>query len=189
LVTASDDYGAGIGGGYAEYGNSSFGSITITGGTVTANGLYGAGIGTGYALHGWALGLGNTTISGGTEHATGNDSAGIGSGQADSNATSTLDCIIICGNPVIQAEWSCGAGIGAGCWTGGTSGLNSIETSGGTINATGTGVSDGSPGIGAGKGHSRTLKLHNILIHGRIVNATGIAVSGIGAGIVLRRTS
>jgi hypothetical protein len=76
------------------------------------------------------------------------DFAGIGSGQAHSNATSTFDCITIRGNPVVQAERSRGVEIGAGCSTGGISGLNSIEISGGTINATGTGVSGGSAGIG-----------------------------------------
>jgi D-arabinose 1-dehydrogenase-like Zn-dependent alcohol dehydrogenase len=45
-------------------------------------------------------------------------------------------------------------GIAAGCSTGGISGLNSIEISGGTINAAGTGVSGGSAGIGTGWNHS-----------------------------------
>jgi hypothetical protein len=89
------------------------------------------------------------------------DSAGIGSGQADSNATSTLDCITIRGNPVVQAEGSRGAGIDAGCSTGGISGLNSIEICGGTINAAGTGVSGGSAGIGTGWAtHTATTNRH-----------------------------
>jgi hypothetical protein len=66
----------------------------------------------------------------------------------------TLDCITIRGNPVVQAEGSCGLGIAAGCSTGGISGLNSIEISGGSINAAGTGVSGGSAGIGTGWNHS-----------------------------------
>jgi hypothetical protein len=81
LVTGSDDYGAGISGGYPVYGNSLFGSITITGGTVTANGLYGAGIGTGYALYGWVLELGNITISGGTDMRPGASPPGFGPGR------------------------------------------------------------------------------------------------------------
>lgn len=74
VITASGNYGAGIGSGY----DHACGDITITGGTVTASsGHNGAGIGCGYQGT-----CGAITISGGTIEATGGERAtGIGCGQ------------------------------------------------------------------------------------------------------------
>lgn len=109
-VTASDFYGAGIGGGMFCGG----GKVIINGGVVNATSIYGAGIGSGvsadsdtviisggmvtaFSIYDAGSGCGIISISGGTVTATGSHSgAGIGSG-ADSdedagNITISGDC-------------------------------------------------------------------------------------------------
>lgn len=110
---ATDNYGAGIGGGFGAIPKDTLiggnGTITISGGTITeaSGGYMAAGIGSGYQ------GLGTVTIEGDAviKNAQGGEAgAGIGSGTyGDSN-------ILIRGNAVIEnAESSAnGAGIGSG---------------------------------------------------------------------------
>ena len=110
---ATDNYGAGIGGGFGAIPKDTLiggnGTVTISGGTITeaSGGYMAAGIGSGYQ------GLGTVTIEGDAviKNAQGGEAgAGIGSGTyGDSN-------ILIRGNAVIEnAESSAnGAGIGSG---------------------------------------------------------------------------
>ena len=110
---ATDNYGAGIGGGYGAIPEDTLiggnGTVTISGGTITeaSGGYMAAGIGSGYQ------GLGTVTIEGDAviKNAQGGEAgAGIGSGtDGDSN-------ILIRGNAIIENAESKtgGAGIGSG---------------------------------------------------------------------------
>ena len=110
---ATDNYGAGIGGGFGAIPKDTLiggnGTITISGGTITeaSGGYMAAGIGSGYQ------GLGTVTIEGDAviKNAQGGEAgAGIGSGtDGDSN-------ILIRGNAIIENAESKtgGAGIGSG---------------------------------------------------------------------------
>ena len=100
LTASSNDYGAGIGGGFGI----SCGNIEIQGGVITAiGGSYAAGIGAGSGVTGVGTGesiCGTITISGGTVTAIGGDyAAGIGSGYAQTNP-STCGAISISGGTV-----------------------------------------------------------------------------------------
>lgn len=92
LDASSNGYGAGIGGGYAAYSDSSknvppCGNIVISNGTITATGAGGAaGIGSGSSSS-----AGSISICGGTVTATGaNSGAGIGRGTSGSTGTITF---------------------------------------------------------------------------------------------------
>lgn len=183
---ATDNYGAGIGGGFGAIPKDTLiggnGTVTISGGTITeaSGGYMAAGIGSGYQ------GLGTVTIEGDAviKNAQGGEAgAGIGSGTyGDSN-------ILIRGNAVIEnAESSAnGAGIGSGqgdLYLDGdgmvidpTVGNVTIEGNAKIENAKsgygGSGIGGGAIGIG------------NVIIRGnaQIGNATGGAgAAGIGGG-------
>ena len=185
---ATDNYGAGIGGGFGAIPKDTLiggnGTVTISGGTITeaSGGYMAAGIGSGYQ------GLGTVTIEGDAviKNAQGGEAgAGIGSGTRGNSE------IIIRGDAVIEnAESSAnGAGIGSGqgdvnydydteeTIIDKTVGNVTIEGNAKIENA-----KSGSGGSGIGGG---TLGIGNVIIRGnaQIGNATGGEEgAGIGGG-------
>ena len=183
---ATDNYGAGIGGGFGAIPKDTLiggnGTITISGGTITeaSGGYMAAGIGSGYQ------GLGTVTIEGDAviKNAQGGEAgAGIGSGTyGDSN-------ILIRGNAVIEnAESSAnGAGIGSGqgdLYPDGDGMVIDPTVGNVTIegNAKIENAKSGYGGSGIGGG---TIGIGNVIIRGnaQIGNATGGEEgAGIGGG-------
>ena len=104
-ITATGDYGAGIGCGPAGSGESSCEDIVINGGNITAKSLhYGAGIGGGYGSS-----CGNIAITGGTIEAfCGYVGAGIGAGNSGK-----VGNILITGGTVSATGANYAVGIGA----------------------------------------------------------------------------
>ena len=214
LEASSNDYAAGIGGGWAincgnieiqggiitanggsrsagigtGY-NATCGTITISDGSVTAKGgESAAGIGSGTAGSDGTATCGTITISGGTVDATGNDSgAGIGCGGTGYDGTAICGDILISGGTVEAKGGAAGAGIGSGATQKGKSQCGNITISGGTVTATGY---DGSAGIGSSRDNSAsgTSKggsiCGDILISGGTVTATGSSYSISGVGNV-----
>ncbi|MCC8151578.1 MAG: hypothetical protein LIO96_09045 [Lachnospiraceae bacterium] len=170
--------GAGIGSGTKE----TYGTITINGGTVNATGGRNGAAGIGGGFEG---GDGTVIINGGTVTATGNGQstnyaigvggAGIGGGNKKDSANSIIH---ICTQTAKggDGKWSKNGyyygGVGIG---GGRHKDYDVTITGGTVTATGGGIS-GYPygGVGIG-GHNGS-----ILISGGTVTATG---AGLGAGI------
>ena len=201
LNASSNNYGAGIGGGY----NIDCGNIEIEGGTIVANAGSGAtGIGSGDSgacgtitikganveAHGGesGTGIGSSssgscgiiTISGGTIIATGGkDAAGIGCGY-DGTCN---DGITINGTANVTATGGfCGAGIGSGHVYSNESHCGDITISGSaTVTATG---GDNGAGIGSGDSGNYQSTCGNIKISGSAtVTATGgNSGAGIGSG-------
>ena len=183
---ATDNYGAGIGGGFGAIPKDTLiggnGTVTISGGTITeaSGGYMAAGIGSGYQ------GLGTVTIEGDAviKNAQGGEAgAGIGSGTyGDSN-------ILIRGNAVIEnAESSAnGAGIGSGqgdLYLDGDGMVIDPTVGNVTIegNAKIENAKSGYGGSGIGGG---TIGIGNVIIRGnaQIGNATGGEEgAGIGGG-------
>ena len=183
---ATDNYGAGIGGGFGAIPKDTLiggnGTVTISGGTITeaSGGYMAAGIGSGYQ------GLGTVTIEGDAviKNAQGGEAgAGIGSGTyGDSN-------ILIRGNAVIEnAESSAnGAGIGSGqgdLYPDGDGMV--IDSTVGNVTIEGNAKIEnaksgyGGSGIGGG-----AIGIGNVIIRGnaQIGNATGGEEgAGIGGG-------
>ena len=116
LTASSNDWAAGIGGGW----EINCGNIEIQGGTITATGGEGAaGIGSG----GNGASCGTITISGGTVTATGGDAAaGIGSGTKSSCGTITITSGV---THVTATKGGAANSIGAG--VNGTCGMVTIE--------------------------------------------------------------
>ena len=112
LTATSNDYAAGIGGGY----EIDCGNIVIESGTVTATGsAYAAGIGSGYQAA-----CGNITLKGGTITATGGSfSAAIGSAYRGScgNITITSGVYKLSATAGGKSPNSIGAGEGGSCGT------------------------------------------------------------------------
>ena len=179
---ATDNYGAGIGGGFGAIPKDTLiggnGTVTISGGTITeaSGGYMAAGIGSGFQ------GLGTVTIEGDAviKNAQGGKAgAGIGSGtRGDSN-------ILIRGDAVIEnAESSAnGAGIGSGQ---GTTSYGAPVPSVGNVTIEGNArienAKSGSGGSGIGGG---AIGIGNVIIRGnaQIGNATGGEEgAGIGGG-------
>jgi hypothetical protein len=171
-VTASSNYGAGIGGGGGyefSYGDGSprnagaGGAITIEDGTVTASSNRGAGIGGGYALSSYGIkatgGAGGTIlIKGGTvTAASSSNSAGIGGGGGGSNEGigGAGGTITIEGGTVTATGGGYGTGIGGGYGVKTSGGGATILIKGGMVTATVTVKgSQGGMGIGGGSGSS-----------------------------------
>ena len=112
LTASTNDYGAGIGGGY----ELDCGNIVVEGGTVKATGSsYAAGIGGGYQAV-----CGNISLKGGTIEATGgSSSAGIGSAYQGScgNITITYGVTKVTATAGSKAPYSIGAGASGSCGT------------------------------------------------------------------------
>ena len=112
LAATSNDYGAGIGGGY----EMDCGNIVVESGTVKATGSsYAAGIGSGYTAA-----CGNITLKGGTIEATGgSSSAGIGSAFQGScgNITITNGVTEVTATAGSKCPNSIGAGASGSCGT------------------------------------------------------------------------
>ena len=145
-AAGSGFYGAGIGGGFGQYGKG--GSIVIDGGVITATGgAFGAGIGS----SGSNDGMDNTasscmyiTINGGIVTATGGaGAAGIGGGN-----DSDFWGITINGGVVTAAGGAGAAGIGGGCCYANGGYGDDILIAGGTVTATG---GANAAGIGTGE--------------------------------------
>ena len=145
LTASSNDYGAGIGGGFGI----SCGNIEIQGGVITATGGdYAAGIG---AASGVGIGesiCGTITISGGTVTAKGGSyAAGIGSGYAQTKP-STCGAISISGGTVsATAGAHAPAAIGKGGVDTGESTCASVTITPGITSLTLTNTNDDANGI------------------------------------------
>ena len=167
LTASSNDYGAGIGGGYGI----SCGNIEIQNGDITATGgVQAAGIGAGYQGT-----CGDITISGGTIEATSDSSgAGIGSGY-----TGTCGNIAISGGNVTAFGGQYATGIGCGD----EAECGDITISGGTIEATG---GQNGAGIGTGSSMNGPSSCGDITIENTVTQVTATAgeyaISSIGIG-------
>jgi len=146
-LTASSNFGAGIGGGFGI----SCGNIEIQGGVITAiGGLYAAGIGAGSGVTG--VGgesiCGTITISGGTVTAIGGGyAAGIGSGFSPSNP-STCGAISISGGTVSATAGALApAAIGKGAVDVGESTCASVTITPGITSLTLTNTNEDATGI------------------------------------------
>ena len=173
-VTATSNYGAGVGSGF----QSSIGTITISGGVVNATSSSGAGIGSG-AGTGGLTSAGAIAITGGNISGTSQDGAGIGSGFGGA-----IGDITIGGTAAVSAvSTGSGAGIGSGSTFGNTASAGNI-TINGTANVTATSASYGS-GIGSGYAqYAGTNSAGNVTI-GEDATVTAASLSfgvGIGAG-------
>ena len=185
-ANAKSWFGAGIGGGYGEIGETAeSGTITINGGTIIAGGSSGAGIGGGDGGNGNG---GTITINGGKVTAAGGSSgAGIGGGSSGTGGTITIN-----GGEITATGEGSGAGIG-----GGSSGAGGeITINGGKVTATGgygAGIGGGeitinggaitsTGGYGAGIGSGVNGTGGKIIINGGMVTATGNSGAGIGGG-------
>ena len=163
LDASSNDYGAGIGGGY----NRSCGNIIIESGTITATGGYlSAGIGGGAGGS-----CGNITINGGTITATSeNHAAGIGGGESGSCGNITIN-----GGTVTATGGQNSAGIGGGL----KGSCGNITFNGGTVTATGGYYA---AGIGCGnKGSCSNITIANTVTK-VTANKGKNAPNSIGAG-------
>ena len=148
LTASSNDYGAGIGGGFGR----SCGNIEIQDGVITAiGGSYAAGIGAGSGVTGVGTGesiCGTITISGGTVTATGGEyAAGIGSGYAQTNP-STCGAISISGGTVRATAGALApAAIGKGAVDGSESTCASVTITPDITSLTLTNTNSGVTGI------------------------------------------
>jgi len=133
ITATGTSYAAGIGSGY----NASCGTVTIKGGTVsTTGGSSSAGIGSAYQGS-----CGNVVIEGGTVNTKGGShAAGIGSGQKGScgNITITKGITHVTATAGSQCPISVGAGVGGSCGT---------VTIGGIVGAVNQTVYDSSVGV------------------------------------------
>ncbi|MCD7946868.1 MAG: InlB B-repeat-containing protein [Oscillospiraceae bacterium] len=203
-TSASTTGGAGIGGnghinGVSSDDVDSFGVITIEGGSITATGGSssganygaGAGIGSGGIWGGPYYPEGTIIINGGMVSATGgtasNDAGGAGIGSGGSSTDwSSLITVTIAGGIVNAEGGACAAGIGGGnnvsVMTDTDAVDYSIEMTGGTIIANGTGSTSAYGGAGIGGGDNGFAS--NIHIGGdAVVEARGAgAAAGIGGG-------
>ena len=154
-LEANNDYGsgAGIGSGYAQYGNSgAVSDITIRGGNITATSENGAGIGSGNAATGNSGAVSNITITGGNVTADGRNGAAIGSGYAQNGYSGAVSNITITGGYIALKSVSFAATIGSGRADSGKSGdVSDITIRGGNITAINTGTA---PAIGSGRADS-----------------------------------
>ena len=183
---ATDNYGAGIGGGFGAIPKDTLiggnGTVTISGGTITeaSGGYMAAGIGSGYQ------GLGTVTIEGDAviKNAQGGEAgAGIGSGQGDLYPDGdgmvidlTVGNVTIEGNARIENAKSGYGGSGIG---GGAIGIGNVIIRGNAQIGNATGGDEGA-GIGGG-----VLGTGDVTIEGNvsIENAQGGAgAAGIGGG-------
>ena len=171
---ATDNYGAGIGGGFGAIPEDTLiggnGTVTISGGTITeaSGGYMAAGIGSSYQ------GLGTVTIEGDAviKNAQGGaGAAGIGGSYAgECDVTISGDAVIEHAKGGVQS-----AGIGGGGWD--TIGTVTIKDNAQIHNSTG---SDGAAGIGSGVHGDVTVTIEG---NSTIDNATGGSDgAGIGGG-------
>ena len=171
-ITLSSNYGAGLGSGFA----STFGTISVTGGTINATSTRGAGVGTGA---GTSENAGSVAITGGVVTATSRDGAGIGSGFEG-----TVDDIKIEGNSIVNASSSgYGAGIGSGSTGGNSSSVGNISI-GGNANIVATSAQYGA-GIGTGYARYNGMNSAGTISIGSDANVTATSLLnglGIGAG-------
>ena len=173
IITATSNYGAGVGSGF----QSSIGTIAISGGTVNATGNSGAGIGSGAGTSGLSS-AGAIAITGGYVSGTSQDGAGIGSGFGGA-----IGDISIGGTAGVTAvSTGSGAGIGSGSTFGNTSSAGNI-TINGTATVTATSASYGA-GIGSGYAqYGGTNSAGNVTI-GEDATVTAASLSlGVGLGL------
>lgn len=185
---AKDGYGAAIGAGRGQSGETSqCGNILISGGIVKAEGDNGAGIGSGtaYKITRQTIGYskcGTITITGGTVTAKAGAGAAIGSGTVEGTTYTASSCsdIVITGG-IINAETTHSTNAGAAIGAGANSNASNITISGGNVTAKGNARS---AGIGAGGTSRAKSSCGKILINGGCVDATGGLGSNYpGAGI------
>jgi hypothetical protein len=185
-VTATSNYGSGIGGG--AWGDG--GNITIKEGSiVTAISGLGAGIGggQGHPTPGRGGSGGTITISGGTVTAFSREGAGIGAGTSEGSSGNYANydggTIRIEGGVICALSFEGGAGIGGGYL--GRAG--NITITGGTVIAGGMilGLNPSTSYSGAGIGNGRygaTTGNRSVTISGGTVYAFSRHGSGIGKG-------
>ena len=171
-ISVSANYGAGLGSGFA----STFGTISVTGGTINATSTLGAGIGTGAGTSDIS---GSVAITGGVVTATSSDGAGIGSGFEGA-----IDTISIEGTANVNASSTgYGAGIGSGATGGNESSVGNI-TIGGNANVVATSAQYGA-GIGTGYARYNGMNTAGTISIGGDANVTATSLLnglGIGAG-------
>jgi hypothetical protein len=154
-ITATGNFGAGIGSAEAVYnGTSLAGDIIVHDGNITAAGFFAAGIGSGHGDSGTAS-VGNIVIHNGNITARSSAlGAGIGSGYAVSALSSGGNICVFSGNVTATGQY--GAGIGSGVGNYAASSVRDIFIRNGNITVRGS----ESAGIGRGCSNSSVDAIH-----------------------------